>query len=131
MESTVAEGIPTPDEMSVDDLLKSGHLPDRVVLAFAEERARAEVAEEQRKETQEKYANSMADYAKRDYGRCPCSGLYDNRFVEVRLTVAAKVVVLTDVPQGACPNCGSRVYKAEVLERIESLMKGQKVRKVQ
>jgi sulfoacetaldehyde acetyltransferase len=56
---------------------------------------------------------------------------YDNRFVEVRLTVSGKVVVLTDVPQGACPNCGSRVYKAEVLERIESLMKGQKVRKVQ
>ncbi len=77
------------------------------------------------------YANFMADYARRDYGRCPCSGLYDNRFVEVRLTVNAKVVVLTDVPQGACPNCGSRVYKAEVLERIESLMKGQKVRKVQ
>ena len=77
------------------------------------------------------YANFMADYAKRDYGRCPCSGTYDNRFVEVRLTVNAKVVVLTDVPQGACPNCGSRVYKAEVLERIESLMKGQKVRKVQ
>ena len=51
--------------------------------------------------------------------------------MEVRLTVNAKVVVLTDVPQGACPNCGSRVYKAEVLERIESLMKGQKVRKVQ
>jgi YgiT-type zinc finger domain-containing protein len=77
------------------------------------------------------YANFMADYAKRDYGRCPCSGTYDNRFVEVRLTVNGKVVVLTDVPQGACPNCGSRVYKAEVLERIESLMKGQKVRKVQ
>lgn len=76
-------------------------------------------------------ANFMADYAKRDYGRCPCSGTYDNRFVEVRLTVNGKVVVLTDVPQGACPNCGSRVYKAEVLERIESLMKGQKVRKVQ
>lgn len=77
------------------------------------------------------YANFMADYARRDYGRCPCSGIYDNRFVEVRLTVNAKVVVLTDVPQGACPNCGSRVYKAEVLERIESLMKGQKVKKVQ
>jgi YgiT-type zinc finger domain-containing protein len=73
--------------------------------------------------------DSMADYAKRDYGRCPCSGVYDNRFVEVRLTVDGKVVVLTDVPQGACPNCGSRVYKAEVLERIESLMKGAKVRK--
>ena len=68
----------------------------------------------------------LTDYGKRDYGRCPCSGAYDNRFVEVRMTVASKVVVLTDVPQGACPLCGSRVYKAEVLERIESLMKGER-----
>ena len=71
----------------------------------------------------------MADYGKREYGRCPCSGQYEQRFVEVRMTVNGKVVVLTDVPQGACPNCGSRVYKAEVLERIESLMKGEKVRR--
>jgi YgiT-type zinc finger domain-containing protein len=71
----------------------------------------------------------MADYARRDYGRCPCTGVYQNRQVEVRLTVNAKVVVLTDVPQGACPNCGSRVYKAEVLERIESLMKGGQVKR--
>lgn len=66
------------------------------------------------------------DYGKRDYGRCPCTGQYENRFVEVRMTVGGKVVVLTDVPQGACPMCGSRVYKAEVLERIESLMKGER-----
>ncbi|MBX7100707.1 MAG: YgiT-type zinc finger protein [Myxococcaceae bacterium] len=73
----------------------------------------------------------MADYGKRDYGRCPCGGQYEHRAVEVRMTVQGKVVVLTDVPQGACPQCGSRVYKAEVLERIESLMKGDKVRRVQ
>lgn len=72
----------------------------------------------------------MADYAKRDYGRCPCSGTYTTRFVEVRLTVNGKVVVLTNVPQGSCPSCGSRVYKAEVLERIELLMKGHKLHKV-
>lgn len=71
----------------------------------------------------------MADYGKREYGRCPCGGQYDQRYVEVRMTVNGKVVVLTDVPQGACPNCGSRVYKAEVLERIESLMKGMKFKR--
>lgn len=71
----------------------------------------------------------MADYTKRDYGRCPCGGRYDNRFVEVRLTVNAKVVVLTQVPQGGCSHCGSRVYKGEVLERIELLMKGRPVKK--
>lgn len=73
----------------------------------------------------------MADYGKHNYGRCPCSGTYANRYVEVRLTVNGKVIVLTNVPQGACSNCGSRVYKAEVLERLELLMKGQKVRRVQ
>jgi hypothetical protein len=60
-----------------------------------------------------------------EYGRCPCSGYYEARWVEVRMTVEDKLIILTDVPQGACPVCGSRVYKVEVLERIESLMKGE------
>ena len=64
-----------------------------------------------------------------DYGRCPCSGYYQRRHVEVRMNVNGKVVVLTNVPQGACPSCGSRVYKAEVLERIEALMKGEKFKR--
>ncbi len=69
------------------------------------------------------------DLGKRDYGKCPCGGVYDNRAVEVRMTVNQKTLVLTDVPQGACPQCGSRVYKPEVLERIESLMKGKQFAK--
>lgn len=69
---------------------------------------------------------SIFDYGRPDYGKCPCGGTYENRQVEVRMTVAGKAVVLSNVPQGACPLCGSRVYKAEVLERIEALMKGLK-----
>lgn len=72
---------------------------------------------------------AMADYFKPDYGRCPCGGRYENRFVEVRLSVGGKLVVLTQVPQGACPHCGSRVYKADILERIESLMKRRRLRR--
>jgi YgiT-type zinc finger domain-containing protein len=60
----------------------------------------------------------------REYGRCPCSGVYEDRYVEVRMTVAGQVVVLANVPQGACPLCGSRVYKAAVLESIERVMAG-------
>jgi YgiT-type zinc finger domain-containing protein len=56
------------------------------------------------------------------YGTCPCSGVYEHRYVEVRMTVDGQLVVLNDVPQGACPSCGSRVYKASVLESIERLM---------
>lgn len=61
-----------------------------------------------------------------DYGRCPCSGVYERKFVEVRMNVGNRVVVLTGVPQGACRQCGSRVYKTDILERIESLMKGER-----
>jgi YgiT-type zinc finger domain-containing protein len=60
-----------------------------------------------------------------EYGRCPCSGVYERRAVEVRMTVQGTVIVLSNVPQGACPLCGSRVYKADVLETIEALMKGE------
>lgn len=58
-----------------------------------------------------------------EYGECPCGGKYESRVVEVRMTVQGENIVLSDVPQGACPICGSRVYKTDVLERIESLMK--------
>jgi len=59
-----------------------------------------------------------------DYGRCPCGGAYERRAVEVRMTVDDQVVVLEDVPQGSCPECGSRVYKAATLVGIESAMRG-------
>ena len=58
-----------------------------------------------------------------EWGRCPCGGTYETRWVEVRMTVRGRVVVLTDVPQGACPSCGSRVYKPKTLQQIETLMR--------
>lgn len=61
----------------------------------------------------------------RRYGRCPCSGTYEERSVEVRMTIAGTSVVLSDLPQGACPLCGSRIYKAGVLDAIEALMRSQ------
>ena len=60
-----------------------------------------------------------------DYGRCPCGGFFENRSVEVRMTVSGRMIVLPSVPQGSCPVCASRVYKADVLERIESIMRGE------
>ena len=57
------------------------------------------------------------------YGRCPCGGTYETRRVEVRMTVAGERVVLENVPQGACPLCGSRVYKTAVLEELERALR--------
>jgi hypothetical protein len=59
------------------------------------------------------------------WGRCPCGGTYEQRVVDVNMTVDGKPVKLTDVLQGACPVCGSRVYKAEMLARIEAVMKSE------
>jgi hypothetical protein len=55
---------------------------------------------------------------------CPCGGSYEDRLVEVNMTVNEERQVLTDVEQRACPSCGSRVYSPATLERIESLMRG-------
>ncbi len=65
----------------------------------------------------------MADITP-DYGVCPCTGQYQKLTIEVRLTVNDKPIVLENVPQGVCPLCGSRVYKAQVLEYIEATMRG-------
>ncbi len=62
-----------------------------------------------------------------DYGTCPCTGNYERRSVEVRMTVEGKIVVLNDVPQGACRLCGSRVYKTDFLEYIEATMKRRQI----
>lgn len=69
----------------------------------------------------------MPQSAAFEWGQCPCGGRYENRFVEVNMTVDGRKVTLSDVPQGACPNCGSRVYKAETLARIESAMRNEPV----
>jgi hypothetical protein len=61
-----------------------------------------------------------------DYGRCPCGDdRYEARVVEVRFSTNSSVTVLTDIQQGACNTCGSRVYKSGVLARIEAAMKGE------
>lgn len=58
-----------------------------------------------------------------NFGRCPCSGRYENRLVEVRITLEDRNVVLNDVVQGACLLCGSRVYKATTLALVECVMR--------
>jgi hypothetical protein len=47
--------------------------------------------------------------------------------VEISMTVEQRPVKLTDVPQGFCPKCGGRVYKAETLARIEATMKSERL----
>lgn len=59
------------------------------------------------------------------WGSCPCGGHYEHRTVEVNMTVGDSRITLSDVPQGACPRCGSRVYKSEHLVRVEATLYGE------
>jgi hypothetical protein len=58
------------------------------------------------------------------YGHCICGMKYEHRFVEVHMVLDGQHVVVDKVPRGACPLCGSLVYKTAVLATIESKMKG-------
>ncbi|HVN54165.1 MAG TPA: YgiT-type zinc finger protein [Anaerolineaceae bacterium] len=57
------------------------------------------------------------------FGTCPCGGKYENHSIKVTLNVNDQSIVLDPVPQGVCPNCGSRVYTTETLELIEKIIK--------
>jgi hypothetical protein len=59
-----------------------------------------------------------------DFGACPCGGQYDDREVDVQMTVSGEEITLEAVRQGACPLCGSLVYKPHVLERLEAVLAG-------
>ena len=72
-------------------------------------------------------ATDLADFARApaaiEYGKCPCGGVYDAKEVEVRMTKSSRALRLDRVPQGVCPQCGSRVYKTHVLLLIETLFR--------
>jgi hypothetical protein len=55
-----------------------------------------------------------------DFGTCPCGGRFEARFVPIRMPSRDGTIVLDDVAQGACPSCGSRVYRAGTLAHIEN-----------
>jgi hypothetical protein len=60
-----------------------------------------------------------------EYGVCPCTGTFESILVQVSMTVGDEQVQLDGVSQGRCRRCGSRVYKAAVLEELESLLRGE------
>lgn len=68
-------------------------------------------------------ANDGAGY---DYGHCACTGMYQGQLIEVEMDVAGRTVVITAIPQGECPRCGSQVYKMQVIERMESILRAEK-----
>jgi hypothetical protein len=57
------------------------------------------------------------------FGACPCGGQFDDLRVEITMSATGSDVSLTEVAQGVCPGCGGRVYKADALERVETVFR--------
>ena len=58
------------------------------------------------------------------YGRCSCGGAFAARVVQVNMSPGSEQVSVSGVPQGACPICGSRVYKVNILAGLEEMFRG-------
>jgi hypothetical protein len=54
------------------------------------------------------------------YGKCACGTEFDAVVVELRFGALEPEYVLRDVPQASCPTCGTRVFTASVIERVEA-----------
>lgn len=58
-----------------------------------------------------------------DYGECWCENPLEGVLVEIRVKVKDRIVVLQEVPQGVCAECGIKVFKPDTLDRAESLFR--------
>src|SRR4051794_23075435 len=63
-----------------------------------------------------RFSGGMTWRSRSAYGDCPCGGTYERRQLEVTMGELS----LTQ-PQGACPSCGSRIYKLVQLRSLEAL----------
>lgn len=58
-----------------------------------------------------------------DYGECYiCGQRIQERRVKQDFWIKGKLIVIEDVPAGVCPQCGERVVKADVGQRLAVLV---------
>jgi len=62
------------------------------------------------------------------YGACACGAELEARLVDVSFSGSDPPEGLRSVPQAMCGSCGTRIYKAVVIERIEAAYAGMHLR---
>ena len=55
-----------------------------------------------------------------------CNGAIAEKIVDLPRKVGKRYVLIKNVPAGVCMGCGTRYYAANVLKRIEAIVKGRK-----
>lgn len=65
----------------------------------------------------------MTDAGPARFGRCGCGGTFEQRLVEVRVTIDGTAFLHEGVQQGNCPLCGRRVYQAAMVVALERFLR--------
>lgn len=65
-----------------------------------------------------------------DYGECYiCGERIQGRHVKQDFWIKGKLIVIEDVPVGVCPQCGEKVVKTDVGQRLAELVEDSKQRR--
>jgi len=58
-----------------------------------------------------------------DYGECEiCNTPMQEKYIKQDFWIRGELIVVEDVPAGVCPQCGEKVVKADVGQRITKLL---------
>ena len=58
-----------------------------------------------------------------DYGECEiCNTPMQEKYIKQDLWIRGELIVVENVPAGVCPQCGEKVVKADVGQRITKLL---------
>ncbi len=61
--------------------------------------------------------------AEYDYGECEiCNTPMQEKYIKQDFWIRGELIVVEDVPAGVCPQCGEKVVKANIGQRITRLL---------
>jgi len=64
-----------------------------------------------------------------DYGRCHvCGGRMEERLTSQGFEEEGEWVLIRSVPTGVCTRCGEKVFRGNLLERLEQIRQERKLR---
>jgi len=65
--------------------------------------------------------------AEYDYGECEiCNTPMQEKYIKQDFWIRGELIVVEDVPAGVCPQCGEKVVKANIGQRITRLLENSK-----
>ena len=62
-----------------------------------------------------------------DYGKChACGEAMEEQMTDCSIQEADEWLVVSDVPTGVCTRCGEKIFRWQVAQRLEEIVKGRR-----